>query len=97
MAIETKAYCNTDKLGKDEVLAFFSKRVQLGDEADDYSRYESDNIRLAVGTDGNLWISDYSRDSAGIYFYPDQLEHLQTALEAALKQRDLAKVKPQQS
>lgn len=92
MAIETKAYCRDDRLRKDEACAFFSKRVHLGDELDDFSRSESDCIRIAIGTDGSLVLNDQN-GSGSVYFYPNQLEHLQTALEMALKRRELAKTK----
>lgn len=88
MAEETKILRKDDKLMEGEIIAFFSKRIVVSDEENEYRSYESDNVRVAVGKDGHLSLSDYNREGF-IYFYADQLEHLQKALEVALKQRSL--------
>lgn len=90
MTQETKILRKDDKLREGEIIAYFSKRIVVSGEEDEYRSYESDNIRAAVGKDGHLSFSDYNREGF-IYFYADQLEHLQMALEVALKQRSLTK------
>ena len=88
MAEETKSFTKNDKLREEETMAFFSKRVVVSDEEDEYRSYESDNIRLSVKKDGSLCLSDQNGEGF-IYFYADQLVHLQKALEVALRQRSL--------
>lgn len=88
MAEETKVFRKDCELYDGEIIAYFSKRVQVSDEEGEYRSYESGNIRVSVGKDGHLGVSDWNRDGS-VYFYPDQLEHLQKALEVALKQRSL--------
>lgn len=88
MADETKVFRKDDDLTSNEIIAFFSKRVVVSDEEGEYRSYESDSIRVSVSKDASLHISDYNREGF-IYFYADQLEHLQAALEVALKQRSL--------
>lgn len=88
MAEETKVFRKDTELYDSEIIAFFSKRVFVSDEEGEYRSYESDNVRVSVGKDGHLYLSDWNRDGS-IYFYADQLEHLQKALEVALKQRSL--------
>ena len=86
MTEEIKSFTKNDGLRKDETMAFFSKRVVVSDEEDEYRSYESNNIRLSVKKDNSLCISDQNGEGF-IYFYEDQLVHLQKALEFALKQR----------
>jgi hypothetical protein len=90
---ETKVFRKDCELYDGEIIAFFSKRVVVSDEEDEYRSYESDNVRVSVGKDGHLSVSDWNRDNS-VYFYADQLEHLQKALEIALKQRSLTQRAP---
>lgn len=90
MADETKVFTKDCELYEGEILAFYSKRVVVSGEENEYRSYESDNIRICVGKDGHLSVSDWNRDGS-VYLYPDQLDHLQKALEVALKQRSEAK------
>ena len=93
MAEETKILRKDDKLMEGEIIAFFSKRIVVSGEENEYRSYESDNVRVGVGKDGHLSLSNYNGEGF-IYFYADQLEHLQKALEVALKQRSLTKRAP---
>lgn len=93
MAEETKVFRKDCELYDGEIIAFFSKRVIVSDEENEYRSYESDNVRVSVGKDGHLSVSDWNRDGS-VYFYADQLEHLQKALEIALKQRSLTQLAP---
>jgi|GEM_PF-6547204 len=90
MAEETKVFRKDDELMSGEIIAFFSKRVVVSDEEGEYRSYESDNVRVSVGKDGSLHLSNYNGERF-VYFYPDQLDHLQKALEVALTQRSLTK------
>ena len=45
--------------------------------------YEESRVDIAVHSDGAIWLWSSGHDS-GIYFYPDQLPHLQKALKKAL-------------
>ena len=73
-----------------EVLSFYSKRVAVGGEEEEYRSYESDNIRIGVGEDGHISFSNYSGEGF-IYFYPDQLEHVKEAVDRAIKQAALTR------
>ena len=86
MSEEIKVFRKDDRLSSDEILAFFSKRVIVSGEESEYRSYEETNIRLSVDNDASLNISDQHGRSF-VYFYADQLDHLQAALEVALKQR----------
>jgi len=86
MTEEIKSFTKNDGLRKDETMAFFSKRVVVSDEEDEYRSYVSGSIRLSVEKDNSLCISDQNGEGF-IYFYENQLVHLQKALEFALKQR----------
>jgi hypothetical protein len=89
MAEETKVFTKNDELSEYEVYAVFSKRVVVSGEEQEYRSYESDNIRIAVKSDGALSVSNYNGEGF-VYLYPDQLDHLQKALEAAIRQRETA-------
>ncbi len=71
-----------------EVLYFYSKRVSVGGEEEEYRSYESDNIRIGVGEDGHISFSNYNGECF-IYFYPDQLEHVKEAVDRAIEQSAL--------
>ena len=86
MTEETKSFTKNDKLLENETMAFFSKRVVVSDEENEYRSYVSVSIRLSVNKDGSLCLSNQNGEGF-IYFYEDQLVHLQKALEFALKQR----------
>lgn len=91
MAEEVKVFKKDCDLYKGEASALFSKRVVVSGEENEYRSYESDNIRMSAGEDGHLSISDWNRDGS-VYLYPDQLEHLQEVLFAALKNREMYKL-----
>lgn len=85
-----KVYFKPDtKLDDGDVFSGHSKRVALGDEGNDYYNYESSDIHICVLGDGALSLSN-CRDDGHVYLYPDQLEHLQKALEIAIQQRSAA-------
>ena len=86
MTEEIKSFTKNDRLQGDETMAFFSKRVVVSDEENEYRSYVSVSIRLSVNKDGSLCLSNQNGEGF-IYFYEDQLVHLQKALEFALKQR----------
>ena len=86
MTEEIKSFTKNDRLQGDETMAFFSKRVVVSDEENEYRSYVSVSIRLSVNKDGSLCLSNQNGEGF-IYFYKDQLVHLQKALEFALKQR----------
>ena len=86
MTEEIKSFTKNDGLQEDETMAFFSKRVVVFDEENEYRSYVSVSIRLSVNKDGSLCLSNQNGEGF-IYFYGDQLVHLQKALEFALKQR----------
>ena len=96
MTEETKSFTKNDKLLENETMAFFSKRVVVSDEEDEYRSYESGNIRLSVKKDGSLCLSNQNGEGF-IYFCKDQLVHLQKALEFALKQQNLTEKVSKQS
>ena len=93
MAEETKVFRKDCELYDGEIIAFFSKRVVVSDEESDYRSYESDNVRMSVGKDGHLSVSDWNHEGS-VFFYANQLDHLQVAIEIALKQRSLTQRKP---
>jgi len=88
MTEEIKSFTKNDRLQGDETMAFFSKRVVVFDEENEYRSYVSVSIRLSVNKDGSLCLSNQNGEGF-IYFYEDQLVHLQKALEFALKQQNL--------
>ena len=86
MTEEIKSFTKNDGLREGETMAFFSKRVVVSDEENEYRSYVSVSIRLSVNKDGSLCLSNQNGEGF-IYFYADQLVHLQKAIEVALRQR----------
>lgn len=77
-----KVVWRQDKTGTEEVFRGASIRVNI---REDYSSYQSNLIEIAIGEEGSIHFSDDVAESS-IYFYPDQLEHLERALRIAKKQ-----------
>jgi len=86
--MEVRVYMKEDKPSEDEILSFFSRRAIVHGEEADYRSYVSENIHIVVKNDGALLVSDCNDDGL-VFFYPDQLDHLKRALDAALAQRAL--------
>lgn len=87
MAEEAKVILRKDdNLYEGEIIGFLSKRILVSDEENEYRSHEHHCLRMSVLKDGSLHFCDCNNGSS-IYFFADQLEHLQKALEVALKQR----------
>ena len=66
----------------DDILAGISIRMSAREEL---SQYVSNHVEITVTVDGAIHFSDVHSENF-IYFYPDQLKHLRTAVGLALKQ-----------
>lgn len=83
---ETKTYfaeTDKDKLAVDTVFQGRSKRVVIRGEESDYQNFIDANICLTVFKDGALSLFNQDGDGS-VYFYPEQLKHLRTALDFAM-------------
>jgi len=94
---EIKVYfAEIGKNGRDADAVFegYSKRAVVRGEEDDYQSFMETNTHISVMKDGALVLSDEQGESF-IYFYPEQLIHLERALDIAIDiamKRDIGKV-----
>jgi hypothetical protein len=82
-----QVYYKPEELGKDDVFSIVSKRIRMGNESNDFYNSVETEIRVSVGKDGSLHLSDVNGEGM-IYLYPDQLGHLKIALEKAMEQKE---------
>jgi hypothetical protein len=76
---------------KGKVITFEKAKKHIHDDsliegilkyyAGDEKGYEDHDIRISIGRDGSLSLSDYDVDSGFIYLYPEQVELLKKLLK----------------
>ena len=83
---EIKTYfteIDKENLRGNHVFQGRSKRTMVHGEESDYQSFIETNICITVFKDGALSLTDQAGERS-IYFYPEQLKHLEEALSIAL-------------